>query len=159
MLPQAPEEAGYYVYGNLHHVPGTGAQAQYAHPNMLAMIFQIEREWQAIDDRKFGIGNISVDGGEPYDGHQTHRKGIEMDCRPVRKDHMTGQGAHCTYKDKAYDRDATIKLIRLFLDHPWVRIVYFNDDEVQKVLGRSRVKTVAGHNDHFHVELWPRYAS
>jgi hypothetical protein len=44
-------------------------------------------------------------------------------------------------------------------EHPWVRIVYFNDDEVQKALGRSRVTTVAGHNDHFHVELWPRYAS
>ena len=159
MLPQAPEDAGYYVYGNVHHVPGTGAQAQYAHPNMLTMIFQIEREWRAIDDRNFGIGNISIDGGEPYDGHQTHRKGIEMDCRPVRTDHMTGQGAHCTYKDRTYDQEATIKLIRLFLNHPWVRIVYFNDDAVQKVLGRGRVKTVTGHNDHFHVELWQRYAS
>ena len=63
MLLQAPEEAGYYVYGNIKGVPGTGHLAQYAHPNMLTVIFQVEREWQAIDDRKFGIGNISVAGG------------------------------------------------------------------------------------------------
>jgi murein endopeptidase len=159
MLPQAPEDAGYYVYGNVHNVPGTGHLAQYAHPNLLTMIFHVEREWQAICDRKFGIGNISIDGGFAYDKHQTHKKGIEMDCRPVRKDHMTGQGARCTYQDNVYDREATINLIRLFLEHPWVKIVYFNDDKVQKALGPARVTTVAGHNDHFHVELWPRYAS
>jgi hypothetical protein len=159
MLPQAPEDAGYYVYGNLHGVPGTGHLAQYAHPNMLSFIFQIEREWQAMCDRKFGIGNISIDGGEPFDKHKTHQLGIEMDCRPVRKDYVTGQGARCNYKDKVYDQEATIKLIRLFLDHPWTRIVFFNDEVVQKALGPARVKTVINHNDHFHVELWPRYAS
>jgi murein endopeptidase len=158
MLPQAPEEAGYYVYGNVHHVPGTGAQAQYAHPNMLTVIFQIEREWQAIDDRKFGIGNISIAGGKEYDGHKTHQRGIEVDCRPVRKDHMTGQAARCSYQDNAvYDCAATIRLITLFVRHPWVRLVYFNDPEVKKAVG-APVKYCFGHDDHFHVELWPRYA-
>ena len=93
MLPQAPEDAGYYVYGNVHKVPGTGHLARYAHPNLFTVIFQIEREWQNICDRKFGIGNISIDGGKQYDGHKTHQQGIEMDCRPVRKDYMTGQRA------------------------------------------------------------------
>lgn len=159
MLPQAPEDAGYYVYGTLHYVPGTGAQAQYAHPNLLTLIFQIEREWQAICDRKFGIGNISIDGGKKYDKHETHQKGIEMDCRPVRKDYMTGQAARCSYQNSAeYDREATITLIRLFVQHPWVRLVYFNDAAVQKALG-AHVTSCAGHNDHFHVELWPRFAS
>lgn len=158
MLPQAPEDAGYYVYGTLHYVPGTGAQAQYAHPNLLTLIFQIEREWQANCERKFGIGNISIDGGEQYDKHATHRKGIEMDCRPVRKDKMTGQPARCSYRETAvYDREATIKLIGLFVQHPWVRLVYFNDPEVQRVLGR--VTSCPGHDDHFHVELFARFAS
>lgn len=158
MLPQAPEDSGYYVYGTLHYVPGTGAQAQYAHPNLLTLIFEIEREWQAICERKFGIGNISTDGGEAYDKHATHRKGIEMDCRPVRKDKMTGQAARCSYLEKAvYDCEATIKLIRLFVQHPWVKLVYFNDPEVQKALGR--VSSCAGHNDHFHVDLFGRFAS
>ena len=33
---------------------------------MLSVIFRVEREWQAIDDRNFGIGNISVRGGRRF---------------------------------------------------------------------------------------------
>ena len=39
MLPQAPEEAGYYVYGT-----PTGGKFQYAHPNMLTVLLWVERE-------------------------------------------------------------------------------------------------------------------
>jgi hypothetical protein len=125
---------------------------------LLTLIFEIEREWQAICDRKFGIGNISIDGGKPYDKHKTHQKGIEMDCRPVRKDDLTGQAARVSYRDAIYDREATIKLIRLFVQHPRVKIVYFNDDKVQKALGAC-VTSCKGHDDHFHVGLWGRFAS
>jgi murein endopeptidase len=152
MLPQAPEDAGYYVYGNKGGVVGTGHLAQYAHPDLLSVIFHIEREWQAICDRKFGIGNISIDGGFPYDEHATHQRGIEMDCRPVRKDNLTGLAARVSYRDAVYDQIATTKLIRLFAQHPEVRVVFFNDAEVQKAVG-ARVKSAPGHNDHFHVEL------
>lgn len=155
MLPQAPEDAGYYVYGNLGHVPGTGHLAQYAHPELLSLIFYVEREWQALCDRKFGIGNISIDGGFPYDDHATHRSGLEMDCRPVRNDSVTGPAAHVSYRDPVYDQAATIKLIRLFAQRPEVKIIYFNDVAVQKAVG-ARVTSCAGHNDHFHVGLWPR---
>lgn len=159
MLPQAPEDAGYYVYGNLHGVPGTGHLAQYAHPNLLSLIFQVEREWQALCDRKFGIGNISIDGGHEFDRHKTHQKGIEVDCRPVRKDRITGQAARCSYRDTAvYDAAATATLIGLFVRHPWVKVVYFNDPAVQKALG-ARVTSCKGHDDHFHVGLWGRLAS
>lgn len=152
MLPQAPEEAGYYVYGNRHGVPGTGHMAQYAHPALLSLIFYIEREWQALDERKFGIGNISIYGGKAYDKHATHKKGIEMDCRPVRRDKLVGQGARCTRFDAAYDRAATMRLIHLFVRHPDVRIVLFNDDEVQRALG-PMVRSAPNHDDHFHVEV------
>lgn len=155
MLPQAPEDAGYYVYGNVGGIPGTGHLAQYAHHNLLSMVFWVEREWQALDDRKFGIGNISVANGLKYD-HRTHMKGIEMDIRPVRKDTMVGQAARCSYRDKAvYDCEATIKLVRLFLQHPMVSIVYFNDDKVQKACG-GRVKSWPDHDDHLHIQIWER---
>lgn len=158
MLPQAPEQAGYYVYGTVGHVPGTGHLAQYAHPNLLTLIFQIERKWQAICDRKFGVGNISIDGGKEYDKHKSHQLGIEVDCRPVRKDKLTGQVARCSYRDKAYDGEATTSLIRLFVQHPWVKIVFFNDPAVQKAFGQGRVSSLKGHDDHFHVNLWPGLA-
>jgi murein endopeptidase len=154
MLPQAPEDAGYYVYGNVGGVPGTGHLAQYAHHNLLSLIFYIEREWQAIDNRKFGIGNMSLAEGRRYE-HDSHQKGIEMDIRPVRKDKMTGQAARVSRFDAAYDRDATIKLLGLFLGHPMVSKVFFNDDKVQQALG-GRVRSMRGHDDHIHIEIWDR---
>ena len=154
MLPQAPEEAGYYVYGNVKGVRGTGYLAQYAHPNMLSVIFRVEREWKAIDDRKFGIGNISVAGGLRFD-HATHMKGIEMDIRPVRKDKLVGRAARCSYRDAVYDQAATIKLAGLFFQHPIVRIIYFNDPKVREVCG-PRVKPWPDHDDHLHIGLWER---
>ncbi|MGF6118520.1 hypothetical protein ABIE30_003824 [Janthinobacterium lividum] len=90
ILPQASEGAGYYVYGNLHHMPSSCHLAPYAYPSMLSLIFYIAREWQAIDDGKFDIGNISIAGGLGYDKHVSHRKGIEMDLRPMRKDKLEG---------------------------------------------------------------------
>jgi len=152
MLPQAPEEAGYYVYGNVGGVPRTGPHAQYARPNLMSVIFYIEREWQAIDDRKFGIGNISLADGSKYD-HATHRKGTEVDCRPVRKDKMVGNAARCSRFDAIYDRDATLKLIRLFAEHPMVNLIYFNDDVIQQAIGGGIVTSCHGHNDHFHVQI------
>jgi murein endopeptidase len=153
MLPQAPEDAGYYVYGTLHGVPGTGAEAQYAHPKLLSVIFDIERQWEAIDDRKFGIGNISTAGGVAYDKHHSHQKGIEMDIRPVRKDRMVGLAARVSRFDAAYDREATIKLLRLFVQHPMVTKIFFNDDKVQQAIGGGRVRSWNGHDDHIHIEI------
>nr|WP_315401461.1 hypothetical protein [uncultured Duganella sp.] len=152
MLPQAPEEAGYYVYGNVNGVPGTGPLAQYAHPDLMSMIFHIEREWQAIEDRKFGIGNISLADGSRFD-HATHRKGIEVDCRPVRKDKMVGDAARCSRFDAIYDRSATLRLIRLFAAYPLTNLIYFNDDAIQHAIGAGIVTSRHGHDDHFHVQI------
>ena len=155
MLPQAPEQAGYYVYGNVRGVPGTGHLAQFARADMLSMIFWVEREWQAVDDRKFGIGNISVATGEKF-GHRTHVKGIEMDIRPVRKDKVIGQAARCSYRDSMiYDQAATIKLVRIFLRHPRAQTILFNDPEVQKACG-SRVRAWPRHDDHLHIKIGER---
>jgi penicillin-insensitive murein endopeptidase len=138
MLPQAPEEAGYYVYGT---PPGGGGQ--YAHPSMLSFIFFIEREWAAIDDRKFGVGNISLAGGTPYPKHDSHKSGLEVDIRPLRKD---GRQIPVSWNQDEYDQEGTAKLIALF--HAYgVRKVLFNDPDV------PFVKPFKNHDNHFHVEL------
>jgi hypothetical protein len=59
MLPQAPQDAGYYVYGRLDGMPSHGAY-QYAHPSMMTAILRVEGEWLAIDKRKFGVGGIKA---------------------------------------------------------------------------------------------------
>lgn len=139
MLPQAPEGAGYYVYGT----PAKGA-AQYAAPTMMTLLLMIEREWALIDKRKFGIGNISVADGAEF-GHRSHRKGLEVDVRPIRKD---GRQLPVTFLSPAYDLDATKVLIQLFracTSHPL--LIFFNDSRI------PGTRPLADHNNHFHVQF------
>lgn len=143
MLPQAPSEAGYYVYGKLDSLPSRGAY-QYAHPTMMTTILRVEREWQAMDSRKFGVGDISLADGKERKDHRTHRTGMEVDVRPIRKD---GLHEAVTWRDKEYDHVATAKLIELFRLFAPVHVIYFNDPDIPFV--KSRVL----HDNHFHVHL------
>lgn len=139
VVPQAPEDAGYYVYGT---PPRSGGQ--YAHAAMMTAILRVEREWQAIDNRKFGVGNISLAEGVPYPKHSTHRSGLEVDIRPLRKD---GAEVPVTWSQTGYDREATPKLIELFRTFAPVVLVYFNDIQI------PYVTPLAEHDNHFHVKL------
>jgi penicillin-insensitive murein endopeptidase len=144
MLPQAPQDAGYYVYGLLNGRPSDG-EYQYAHPSMMTAILRVEREWQAIDDRRFGVGDISLAGGIQTPDHQTHRKGLEVDVRPLRKD---GREEGVRWTDtKHYDKDGTAILIGLFRIFAPVVLIYFNDPLV------PGVSKMVKHDDHFHVLL------
>lgn len=140
MLPQSPEDAGYYVYGTL----GQGA-SQYAHPKLMSIILFVEREWQTIDDRKFGVGNLSLANGVKHPDHQSHMKGLEVDVRPLRKD---GRKDAVRYFDAAYDGAATRKLIELFRTcTPGKMKIFFNDNRIPGVRPRAK------HDNHFHFEI------
>jgi penicillin-insensitive murein endopeptidase len=140
MLPQAPEDAGYYVYGT----PGNGA-FQYAHPTMMTAILLVEREWQTVDNRRFGVGNISLADGISNKDHATHRSGLEVDVRPLRKD---GQEIPVYWSQKnEYDKDATAMLINMFLTFASVKLIYFNGPDI------PFVTPLADHDNHFHVWL------
>jgi murein endopeptidase len=141
VLPQAPEDAGYYVYGT----PASGG-GQHAHPAMMSMLLFVERQWATLDNRKFGVGNISLADGEPYPKHRSHVSGLEVDIRPLRRD-----GEHIPvywqWVDQ-YDQAATARLIELFRSYPGVKKIYFNDPDL-----RHLVLPLIHHDHHFHVEL------
>lgn len=141
MLPQSPEGAGYDVYGT----PGKGA-GQFAHPAMLDMLLHVERHWATIDSRKFGIGNISLAGGVNYKKHRTHKSGLEVDIRPVRRDGAQ-QPVQWQWREQ-YDQSATGKLIQLFRNYPGVSKILFNDPGL-----RYLALPATNHDNHFHVEL------
>ena len=141
MVPQAPEGAGYYVYGT----PGQGA-GQYAHPAMMTMLLFVESRWASMDRRKFGIGNISLAGGGAYEPHRSHKTGLEVDVRPVRKD---GKRTPVYWQSTdQYDQAATARLIGLFRAYPGVRKVYFYDPELHHL-----ASPLSNHDNHFHVDL------
>lgn len=144
MLPQAPEDAGYYAYGKFRGVPTNGA-SQFAHPSMMTAILRVENEWRRIDSRRFGVGDISLAGGVDHPQHQSHESGLEVDIRPVRKD---GRQEPVTWQDSIYDFEATEKLIGLFHLYANARVILFNDLRI------AFVKRAIAHDNHFHVQLW-----
>lgn len=140
MLPQAPDDAGYYVYGT----PLDGA-GQYAHPALLCVLFFVERAWQATDNRKFGIGNISLAGGGKFKKHDSHKNGLQVDVRAVRIDGKRSGVSQLHHHE--YDKEATAKLIGLFFSHPSVKKILFNDTDI------PGVQPWVNHDDHFHVDI------
>ncbi|TFW35555.1 penicillin-insensitive murein endopeptidase [Massilia horti] len=143
MLPQAPAESGYYTYGKLYGEPAMGAY-QYAHPIMMSTILRVALEWQAIDRRRIGIGDISLPDGRETPDHGGHKTGLDVDVRPLRKD---GLEQRVTWNDPQYDHEATRKLIHLFRTLAPVKFVVFNDPRVPFVARADK------HDDHFHVTL------
>ncbi len=144
MLPQAPMDSGYYVYGDLHNKPANGAY-QYAHPLMITAILRVALEWQAIDSRRIGIGDISLAGGKKTPDHSSHKTGLEVDVRPLRKD---GLEQPVTWEEtKYYDKDATAKLIEMFRTFAPVAYILFNGPDI------PFVQKAELHDNHFHVGL------
>lgn len=144
MLPRSPAESGYYTYGKMDNRPDKGGY-QYPHPIMMQAILRVALEWQAIDRRRIGIGNISRADAFDDDDHDSHLDGLQVDVRPLRKD---GLEIPVTWQEKShYDREATAKLIELFRTFAPVKRVLFNDASI------PFVKTAKRHDDHFHVAL------
>ena len=143
MLPQAPMESGYYTYGKMERRPDRGGY-QYPHPIMMTAILRVALQWQAIDKRRFGVGNISRADGFDDDDHDSHLDGLQVDVRPVRKD---GLELPVSWTEHQYDKEATAKLIGMFRTFAPVKFVLFNDTSI------PFVKIAAGHSDHFHVAL------
>jgi hypothetical protein len=139
IIPQGPEEGGYYTYGT-----PTGGAGQYADPHLMSFLLLLSHRWRGLDDRRFGIGNISKADGIVFKPHHDHRSGLEVDIRPLRKD---GKECPVTRFHQQYDREGTRKLIGLAYGLGQVRVIYFNDTKI------PHVRTCDGHNDHFHLAL------
>jgi hypothetical protein len=143
MLPQAPEDLGYYVYGDLYKKPAKGAY-QYAHPSMMTAILRVASEWQALDRRRFGVGDISLPNGPDTPDHKTHIDGLQVDVRPLRKDGLEKQ---VYWWDAEYDLDATKRLLELFRTFAPVKKVLFNDARVPFTMPWIH------HDHHMHIAL------
>ncbi len=138
--PKDPD-VGYYNYGKPIH----GA-AQYALPEAIAVIEKVAKEWHDAGKLPFGVGNISLITGEPYDRHEGHGDGVGIDIRPVRKDGKQVGGTNYE-TNPAYDREATQRLVYMFLKTGLVEKIYFNDPKIKGV------QPLKDHSDHLHIKL------
>lgn len=80
--------------------------------------------WQSIHE---------ATGGVKFEPHRSHKTGLEVDVRPIRKD---GKRTPVYWQSTdQYDQAATAKLIELFRAYPGAGKVDFNDPDWR--LGRS----------------------
>lgn len=143
MLPQSPMDSGYYAYGLLYGQPAKGAY-QYATPLMMTTILRIALEWQAIDRRRIGIGDISLANARRTPDHASHLSGLDVDVRPLRTD---GKELPVCWWDAEYDKAGTMRLIALFRALAPVKFVLFNGPDI------PFVQKAVHHDNHFHVTL------
>ncbi|MBX7198717.1 MAG: hypothetical protein K1X51_05025 [Rhodospirillaceae bacterium] len=141
-LRPGDSSAGYYNYGT----PIEG-EAQWALPEAIEVIEDVAKRWRDETGKPpFGVGNISLKTGKPYDRHKEHGDGVGIDIRPVRKDGKQVGGTNYD-TNPAYDREATQRLVYMFLKTGRVEKICFNDP---KVKGVERCRD---HDDHLHVRI------
>lgn len=90
------------------------------------------------------VGHISKRDGSEFKPHKSHRTGVDVDIRPVRKD---GRNLPVTIHQAQYDRDETRKLIQVIRQNAKVKLILFNDPVLVK---EGLCQRYAGHDNHLH---------
>jgi peptidoglycan hydrolase-like protein with peptidoglycan-binding domain len=134
---------GYYSYKmSLRH-------KQYGLSETIAALKDIGARWAAAHPAgpRYGIGDISLQGGGCISGHASHQMGIDVDLALMRKD---GKEGHSNYLDKStYSQSLTQELVNLIRANKVLpaQFILFNDPAV------TGVKKWPNHNNHLHVRF------
>lgn len=118
-----------------------GANRRWGTPTMVYGLMRIGQAWSGNGGR-MGVGDISFKNGGKISGHASHRKGVDADIRPMRKDNAESP---VTINQSAYSRSQTTKLLRLFRQKLPVHLIFFNDSHC------PGVQHWPNHDNHFHV--------
>ncbi len=137
-----------YSYDNEGKMTSTSLDHLFGTPGVIDLLQIIASVWHhAYPDIDIGFGPISLEGGGDM-GHKSHKVGVDVDVRPLRKD---GKPLPTSIFLSSYSRDLTASLIgsffylNAFLTQ--VKVIFFNDSSI------SDVTRSDGHNDHFHVRF------
>jgi penicillin-insensitive murein endopeptidase len=129
------ENGNFYLYSPKDRVWGT--------PTAIQAIRTVANELKA-HGFEIGVGDISFQQGGRMAPHGSHRRGTDVDIRPLRKD---GQRVPVTITDPNYSRDRTKILVETLLAQPSVSLILFNDTNIQSV------RFYEGHHNHLHVRF------
>ncbi|MEP6923226.1 MAG: penicillin-insensitive murein endopeptidase, partial [Pyrinomonadaceae bacterium] len=98
---------------------------------------------------KIQIGDMSRKGGGYLYPHGSHRKGIDADVRPFRKDgKLTALNAVADPQN--FDREKTREFIKLVKETYPNTVILFNDKQLIK---EGLTKPWEGHDDHLHIRF------
>ncbi len=141
---------GYYHFGGTER-PDEDAWGE---ATTIACIEAVGEAWAQRHPHgpRIGVGDISTRRGGRFRPHHEHRRGLDVDVRPVRRQ---DEGS-VRVGQRAYDRAGTRELIDLFSRTCAVRSVLLDDRIVARHM--RRVHRCRGHRNHLHVRLAPPWA-
>jgi hypothetical protein len=126
---------GYYIYASRDKQWGTPATVQ----SVRTLAANLKKAGIEI-----GIGNMSYANGGKMEPHKSHRRGIDVDIRPLRTD---GTRQPVVITDAAYSRDSTRKVVEELHKDANLEYIFFNDKNIEGV------REWPGHNNHLHVRF------
>jgi len=114
---------------------------------VITALQQIGELWAATKTTPISVGQISRRNGGPFPPHKSHRTGIDVDIRPMRKD---GKNLPVTVHDKQYDAGATRAVVEMIRGNAKVKLILFNDPAL---VASGLTRKYAGHDNHLHIRF------
>lgn len=141
VLTVLPESAP----GLVNYRRETGGADQYGTESTIEAILEAGEAWEKKHPyQPFSIGDISRKGGGPFTGHAGHRKGLEPDVRPKRRD---GKNLPVAIFMPEYSQELTRDLILTIKATGLLVKVLFND---KVLINEGLCQYFSGHSDHLH---------
>lgn len=111
-------------------------------------IIALAKKWFLLHPEvRLQIGDISRKGGGTFPPHASHRKGVDADFRPIRKDNRMDP---ISVGEVAYDSIRTEEFVKLVLIRHPNATIFFND---QRLINKGLTKSAVGHHNHLHVRF------
>jgi penicillin-insensitive murein endopeptidase len=136
LVPLPKAGTGYYRYS-----PSTN---QYGTRQTIDAVTAVAAAFAADANAEIGVGDISLANGGHLSPHKSHRRGTNVDMRPLRSDKKR---LPVSITDDEYSCELTRQLIEKLLANSNVRRILFNDK------GIHGVHFFQGHHNHLHVEM------
>lgn len=123
------------------------SDTHYGKQETINALIRIGHEWAQSDATPIGVGHISRRDGSRFPPHKSHRKGVDVDIRPMRKD---GKNLPVTIQSKMYDAEATRMVVNVIRAQSKVKLILFNDPKLVKA---GLTQMYPNHSNHLHVRL------
>ena len=122
--------------------------------HLINMIENAGRDWydNFMTPPRIGVGDMSLRNGGKWDDHSSHKNGLDVDVRYVRKDHMDTT-LNIRIQPSLYDSSATLSLMRYMVDNGSVQLIILSP--YAGIIGNGVIADTTGaHDNHFHVRIF-----
>ena len=128
---------GWYTYG-------TSPERMWGTWDTVASLRKAARRVKDEMGIEIGLSDISYRTGKRMPPHKSHRKGVNVDMRPLRSD---GLNQRVWIRHEKYSRERTRRLVEILREDPNVVKILFNDRRI------PGVKSHPGHHNHLHINF------